>query len=129
MSSGSCACGAVRYVVDGPLRDVYNCHCDRCRRVTGHHMAATATTSDRLSVSGSEHLRWWSPDDSVGYGFCMTCGSTLFWRVTASPSHVSIAAGTLDSPTGLVTTKAWWCETASDYHVHPAGLEVIPREG
>ena len=48
-AGGSCAvtmvwgwmCGGVRDSVEGP-RDVYNCHCGRSRRFTGHHMAETA---------------------------------------------------------------------------------------
>ena len=31
-------CGAVRFQVDGPVRDVWNCHCYRCRQFTGHYM-------------------------------------------------------------------------------------------
>lgn len=35
---------------------------------------------------------------------------------------VSIAVGTLDQPTGLRTTAAWWVSEAGDYHERQAGL-------
>lgn len=127
MATGRCACGAVTYTVDGPLRDVWNCHCERCRRVTGHHMAATAAHPDDVAVTGE--VSWWAPDETVEYGFCGRCGSTMFWRAHAIADKLCIAAGSLDPPTGLRTTKAWWCAEASDYHRHPEGLELVDYEG
>jgi len=31
LTTGGCFCGAVRYDVSGPLRDVVNCHCNMCQ--------------------------------------------------------------------------------------------------
>lgn len=119
---GRCQCGAVRYETTGPLRDVFNCHCSRCRRFTGHHMAATAVAADRLRLLASEPLRWYQPVEGVHYGFCARCGSSLFWKTDAGRSMISIAAGTLDQPTGLRTTTAWWVTEAADYHERQPGL-------
>jgi hypothetical protein len=127
--TGRCACGDVTYAVTGPLRDVYNCHCPRCRRVTGHHLAATAALVNDVRVRGGDAVVWWEPDSTVAYGFCRRCGSTLFWRATSSPERMSISAGTLDPPTGLRTTTAWWCAEASDDHRHPDGIALVPLEG
>ena len=49
-ASGRCLCGSIFFVATGPLRAVFNCHCHRCRRFTGHHMAATATETPNLEV-------------------------------------------------------------------------------
>ena len=119
---GRCECGSVRYRVTGSLRDVINCHCSRCRRFTGHHMAATSVPADRLHLLSSETLSWYQPAEGVHYGFCRRCGSSLFWKTDAKSSSVSIAAGTLDQPTGLRTTTAWWVSDAADYHERQAGL-------
>ncbi len=35
MASGRCLCGAARYEVRGPLRDVQICHCEERRRWHG----------------------------------------------------------------------------------------------
>ena len=113
--TGGCACGAVRYRARGSLRDVVNCHCQRCRRVTGHFMAATASADADLEVTRTGNLQWWEAAAGVRYGFCSTCGSTLFWRADGT-DRTSIAAGTIDPPTALTTTSAWYVADASDYH-------------
>src|SRR5918998_417249 len=100
-ATGGCLCGAVRYLVRGPLRGVVVCHCERCRRTHGHAAAYTACAREDLAVSEEGALRWYAADDRER-GFCGTCGASLFWRA-AGRGTVSIAAGTLDPPTGLRT--------------------------
>lgn len=115
--TGSCLCGAVDYAVHGPLRDVWNCHCERCRKFTGHHMAATSTEADAVVVDdpGSQ-LTWFAPVPEAEYAFCRRYGASLFWRAASSPERLSVCAGTLDPPTGLHTTRAIWVSQASDYY-------------
>jgi hypothetical protein len=116
--AGRCLCGEVTFEVSGPLRDVIDCHCHRCRRWTGHHMAATSAAVGDIRVEGE--VSWYHPDAHAAYGFCSTCGSSLFWQASDEPQRWSICAGTLDPPTYLTTTEAWWVSEASDYHKRPA---------
>jgi hypothetical protein len=99
-NSGACLCGAVRYEVTGPLRPVVLCHCTQCRRSTGHFMAATAARQRDFRLLAAEELRWYESSPAARRGFCARCGSTLFWQADGR-DYVSIAAGTLDGPTGL----------------------------
>lgn len=124
---GRCMCGDVTYLVGGPLDDVWNCHCHRCRRWTGHHMAATRADAQHVVISGA--VTWFAPGPGVEYGFCRRCGSSLFWRATLRPQQLSIAAGTLDQPTGLRTTTAWWTSEHGDYHLPAAGLVEHSEDG
>lgn len=118
--SGRCLCGAITFRVLGEPRDVVNCHCARCRRFTGHYLASTSVASADLVVDDSgNNLRWFYPVPEAGYGFCVTCGSSLFWQAHSSPDTVSVCAGTLDPPTHLRTTLAWWVSEASDYLERP----------
>jgi hypothetical protein len=128
IQGGGCDCGGVRYELTGSLRDVYDCHCGRCRRVTGHHMAATAVQPEQLSFAAQTTLTWYDPVPTVHYGFCNRCGSTLFWKHDEQPDKVCVAAGTLDQPTGLRTTKAWWVAEAGDYFVRPGGVQEYAYE-
>lgn len=127
--SGRCECGDVRYRIEGEARDVFDCHCGRCRRFTGHHMAATSASVADVHIDDDGSLRWHSPDPTVQYGFCSTCGSSLFWRTPARPERMSITAGTLDQPTGLRTTAAWWMAEHGDYHTPAPGLVEHPYDG
>lgn len=129
--TGRCGCGLVRFTLSGRLRPVINCHCHRCRRFTGHFMAGTNTAEADLDLDdGTESLRWWTPDDepAVSYGFCSGCGGSLFWRSADRPGTVSVAAGTLDPPTGLTTVLALFTAEASDYHRLDPDLPGHPHD-
>ena len=127
-ASGRCECGGVSYTVKGPLRSVWNCHCHRCRRFTGHHMAATGSSPGNVRFASDSTLTWYSPDPSVAYAFCSRCGSSLFWRAAARPDHLSICAGTLDEPTGLRTSHAWWMAEHGDYHTPEPDVEEFAQD-
>jgi hypothetical protein len=119
VNEGRCLCGAIRYAVSGPLRPVVDCHCERCRRFTGHYLAATSALVTDVAIEDPEGRLTWFPVPGAAYGFCRACGSSLFWRADSSPSAISIAAGTLEPPTGLRTAEAWWVSQASDYFTRP----------
>jgi hypothetical protein len=114
-ATGGCLCGAVRYEVTGPLRDVVICHCSRCRRAHGHVAAYTACARDHLVLTASDALHWYEADERAR-GFCAECGASLFWRA-AGRETVSIAAGTLDPPTGLRTIAHIHTRDQGDYYV------------
>jgi hypothetical protein len=139
-ASGGCLCGAVRYEVAGPLRDVLVCHCRECQRWHGRACAATAAWREHLRLVEERGLRWIaSPQSDAGAsrGFCGECGSSLFWQAPARPT-VSIAAGTLDGPHGLRTVGHIYVAQAGDYEAlddgvprhpgnAPAGLVSMPE--
>ena len=91
-ATGGCACGAVRYRVNGPLRPVVGCHCETCRRTSGHFVAATSAPRDAVELEGE--VRWWRSSAEARRGFCPVCGSSLFWD--GPGANLSIHAGTLD---------------------------------
>ena len=107
-STGRCLCGAVRYEVDGPLRDVVLCHCVECRRWHGHVCAATTACAERgpagscptsAACAGSTVPRATRTRGAASAASAArACSGT---RPTATT--ISIAAGTLDPPTGLRT--------------------------
>ena len=119
--TGGCQCGAVRYEVRGALRPVIACHCDQCRRMTGHFMAATAARRAHLTVVNDATLRWYAASDRARRGFCGACGSTLFWEAKGS-SDVSIAAGNLDKPTGIRLAQHIFTAEKGDYYAIEDGV-------
>jgi hypothetical protein len=118
--AGACLCGAVRYRVHGPLRDVVFCHCTRCRRTHGHFAAYTACERADLELVEERGLRWYEADDRRR-GFCSECGASIFWERDGGTT-VSIAAGTLDEPTGLRPSHHIFTADAGDYYEIADGL-------
>jgi hypothetical protein len=123
-ATGRCLCGAVRYEVRGPLRDVLLCHCVECRRAHGSIGAYSATRHEDLTLLADETLRWVDSPESdlhAKRGFCAECGSSLFWQGRDLP-RIGIAAGTLDRPTGL--------RIAAHIYTHQAGdWDELPDDG
>jgi hypothetical protein len=113
--TGGCLCGGVRYRVTGPLQPVVNCHCGQCRRTHGHFAAYTAAPKAMLELVEDAGLRWYGSSPNVRRGFCGTCGASVFWERTTGPT-ISIAAGTLDGPTGLATVRNIYVADAGDYY-------------
>lgn len=112
MTRGGCLCGAVRFVVDGPLRPVVACHCVQCRKTSGHYVAATSALRDGVRIEGE--VRWFQSSDTARRGFCPVCGSSLFWD--GPGSHLSIHAGALEAPTGLRLAGHIYCADKGDYY-------------
>ena len=119
--TGRCLCGGVRYRVAGPLRDVVFCHCSRCRRTHGHFAAYTACARADLELLEEVGLRWYE-SDGRRRGFCASCGASVLWE-RAGGESVSIAAGTLDEPTGLRPSHHIFTADAGDYYEIADGLE------
>jgi hypothetical protein len=125
--TGGCLCGAVRYEVHGPLRDVLFCHCQECRRWHGHFAADTAAAKEDLVLREQRGLRWIDSPDSdarARRGFCHECGSSLFWDPPDRPT-ISIAAGTLDDAGGLEPAAHWFTSQVGAYYALPD--DGLPR--
>jgi hypothetical protein len=118
-ATGSCLCGGVRYRVRGALRDVVICHCQFCRRMNTHVGAYAACAPSDLELVSSRTLRWYRSSPCARRGFCNKCGSALFWEPTPA-THISIAAGSLDPPTGLKIKEQIFLAQKGDYYESPA---------
>ena len=118
-AAGGCLCGDVRFEIHGDLLDVLNCHCSKCRRFNGNVGAYTATDRNNLVMIREDGLKWYrSTQDetpNVYRGFCRNCGSSLFWDPRGK-TNISIAAGAIDPPTRLKTTRHVWVDQKSDYY-------------
>jgi hypothetical protein len=113
--AGGCLCGGVRYTIEGALREVTACHCSQCRRTSGHFVAATSAPQTNVHMVRAETLRWYRSSPAAERGFCGTCGGNLFWR-PVNGDTISIAAGTLDTPTHLKITEHIFVADKSDYY-------------
>lgn len=122
---GSCLCGDVSYQMLGAPRSVVGCHCNQCRKSSGHYVAATQVLSGQLVIEGSSSITWYQSSATAKRGFCKQCGSQLFWTETGS-DKTSVMAGTIDGDTGLVLDRQIFTESKGDYYVLPELESVDP---
>ena len=64
-------------------------------------------------------LKWFQSitdeTSNVHRGFCVECGSSLFWH-PIDQEEIEVAAGSLDDPTNLQTIGHVWISQISDYY-------------
>ncbi len=114
-ATGKCHCGAVRYTISGPMRQVVECHCESCRRITGSLWHATGAKRDHVKIEDTDGaLSWYRSSEQIHRGFCGRCGSSLFFSRDGADT-ITITAGTLDQPTGLNLMMRIFTDDAADY--------------
>jgi len=123
---GGCACGAVRYRVSGALRPVVACHCSQCRKAFTNYGAFTAAQRDGMTIGNEDAVTWFDSSPGVRRGFCSRCGSALFFQRAGRP-YISIAAGTLDQPSGLRQVRHIFVADKADFYEIADGLEQLPE--
>ncbi len=97
VTTGGCLCGAVRYEVLGPLRDVVNCHCSMCQRLHGNFGPHTKARKVNITITNDDGLAWFKSSDVARRGFCRECGASLFWEPFELEA-TGILAGSIDGP-------------------------------
>lgn len=111
---GSCLCGSVGFRLRGPMRGVVICHCDWCRKFSGHAFASAAIAEQGLDLYRPGALAWFRSSPGVRRGFCADCGASLFWLEGAG--QVRFAAGALDDPLPLPGLGHIFEASAGDYY-------------
>lgn len=119
---GGCLCGAVRYKVEGPMKQVVACHCEMCRKQTGHLLATTAAWDKQFQLTEETGLKWYQSSPVSRRGFCDRCGSVLFFD-TRGDGKISITAGTLDGATGLTLAAHIFVADKGDYYELDDGID------
>ena len=106
--TGSCLCGAVTFTVTELPSETGACHCKMCRRHSGGVFLGMRVPQDKITYSGTDQIGIFKSSEWAERAFCKTCGSTLYYRVTAPGSHQGdyhIGFGTLDDQSGVTLTE------------------------
>ena len=102
--TGRCLCGAARYELADAPASYGACHCGFCRRWTGGVEMGLQVMPDAITWTAQDSVRTYKSSDWAERGFCATCGSSLFWRLTMAgemQGMLSLSVGSLDDMTGL----------------------------
>jgi len=126
VKKGSCLCGRVSFTVTGDLAAADACHCVQCRKHSGHFFASTNVPRDRLHLAGEEGLAWYRSSEKVRRGFCVTCGSSLFWDPPAR-DWIAVAMGAFDASTSTRLERHIFVAEKGDYYEIADGLPQNAR--
>jgi len=131
MLRGSCACGQVRYEIDGELRGrVSHCHCWQCRKHSGASFGTTAAVlaAEFRLVAGADQMGAWESSPGIHRRFAACCGSPIYKTLEAVPEIVALRLGTLDVDPGrtveshiFVDSKVPWVTLSDDLPTEPGG--------
>lgn len=123
--TGSCLCGGVAFSISGPPGPIGQCHCSKCRKVSGTNgNAVFYATRDNFTWERGEELisRFFVLDGNEWHSvFCKTCGSPL--PLDGQKSNMFfVPAGLLDDDPGgrgyaahiFVDSKAAWEEITDE---------------
>ena len=123
MYQGGCLCGAVRYEIDGGIRNIIYCHCSVCRKAQGSAYATNGIVdeNDFRFIAGENNLTGFQSSPGQTKFFCKTCGSPIISKNTSRPGQVRVRIGTIESDITerpeahiFVASKANWEEICGD---------------
>ncbi|MEO8603626.1 MAG: GFA family protein [bacterium] len=101
---GSCLCGNVAYVVDGPPICAANCHCGRCRRgrAAAHASNLFLAAAGLRFTRGADQLAAYKVPEAKSFTqvFCRICGSKMP-RLDPVRGIAVVPMGGLDDDPGI----------------------------
>lgn len=123
--TGTCLCGGVAFEVVGKYGPIGQCHCSKCRKVSGTDGNAVFYTAEQSFrwLKGEHQIKHFYVAGTTGWksSFCGTCGSPTP-HSDSSGKIFFIPAGLLDDDPGFrgyaahifVGSKAPWVCIADD---------------
>jgi hypothetical protein len=132
LHEGGCACGSVRYRVQGEPEICQICHCRFCQRRTGSAFGTVAYfAEDRVTLLHGELTDYEHRSDETGRWlrtqFCPRCGTTVSHTVQIRPGLKAIAVGTLDDPEWPAIQRHIWVRSKRSWVTVPSGMVVFEQ--
>lgn len=128
--TGSCLCGSVRFQVEAPFQTAVNCHCNRCKKITGaaFESIALAPRSAFVLLDGEELLTAYHLSELASKHFCSRCGTPIYNLHARLPGRVIIHIGALDEPAGVTPSANIFCESMLPWVPAIGTLQSFPQE-
>jgi hypothetical protein len=118
--TGGCQCGAVRFRVEGELKDASVCHCRMCQKAFGGFYAPLVNTKGAKLVWTRGQPKHFASSNFVNRGFCANCGTPLTYE---APDGVALAIAAFDNPQMIAPTVQFGIEGKLPY---ADGIPALP---
>ena len=118
--TGGCQCGAIRFRVEGDLKDASVCHCRMCQKAFGGFYAPLVNTKGAALVWTRGRPKRFASSNFVNRGFCENCGTPLTYE---APDGVALAIAAFDHPEAIAPTVQFGIEGKLPY---ADGIPALP---
>lgn len=104
---GSCMCGEVQFSFIENPKGVTDCVCGSCRKAHGASAVGwVGVDTEQFNLdAGQSSLKWYQSSQESERGFCVTCGTRVFFRSSKWPGEIHMTLANIDMPHDLVATK------------------------
>jgi len=128
--TGSCLCSTVKYIINGPIKAVANCHCNTCKKTTGAVFATVAVIDENNLeiIGGQEAMATYQVSEKATKYFCRTCGAPIFTLHKKYPGHCMLAVGSFDEPSLVIPAINIFCENMLTWVKGIADLQCFEKE-
>ena len=114
--TGSCLCGAIRFTVEAPVKELRACHCRNCQKASGAGGSVNAVVpSASFRLTKGTPKRYSARADSgriLNRYFCADCGSPIYSQRDLAPESVVVRSGLFDNAGDLKITANIWTASA-----------------
>lgn len=126
--TGSCLCGAIRFAVDAPVKELRACHCRNCQKASGAGGSVNAVVpSAAFRITQGTPKRYSARADSgrlLHRYFCGDCGSPVYSQRETTPETVVVRAGLFDNAGAMKIVANIWTGSARDWsHIDAASTQ------
>lgn len=113
--AGQCLCAATKFEIarTEETLSIAFCHCKMCRRWAGG--LPLAIYNAKVSLTQSEHLKWWKSSPWGERGFCAACGTSLFWRAPGEENW-GVAVGALEDSVDLKLAQHIYIDDCAKFY-------------
>ena len=126
--TGSCLCGAIRFAIEVPVKELRACHCRNCQKASGAAGSVNAVVpSASFRLTQGKPKRYSARADSgrlLHRHFCAECGSPIYSQRDTTPETVVVRAGLFDNAGEMRIVSNIWTKSARPWaHIDPASTQ------
>lgn len=122
---GRCMCGAVKFSASAEKPNVTACHCDMCRRwASGPYLAVRCAAVTFENDDAVQRVR---TSDWAERGFCVECGSNLFYQLVGGEEYF-VSAGLFDDQSAFRMSLQVFTDSRPPYYEFAGKTDMMTGE-